>query len=36
MKDLNTSIGQVQGPGDYYHENILKKHVLNDQRLKND
>ncbi len=22
--------------GDYYRENILKKHVLNDQRLKND
>jgi transposase len=32
---LITSNGQVQGSGEYYRENILKKYVLNKWRLKN-
>jgi hypothetical protein len=35
IKDLIASNGQVQGPGEYYRQNILKKYVLNNWCLKN-
>ncbi len=31
IKDLIASNGQVQGPGEYYRQNILKKYVINDK-----
>jgi hypothetical protein len=33
---LVASNGQVQGSGDYYREDILKKFACNNWRLKND